>query len=93
MCAPGEDGSQGLGVDVCQGLSLQLEKVIPPLEGCVIVQSMLVSTTPGLSGWAKGAVCSRKRWSSPWGAVGKGKACLYVPLQELTVRVVALSLQ
>ena len=39
-----------LGAVLGQRLSLQLEKVVPSLEGWVTVQSLPASTTPGCSG-------------------------------------------
>ena len=69
-------GEPALSAVVGQRLSLQLEKVVSSLEGCVTVQNLPASTTPGLSGWAEGTVYSRKRRLSPWSAVGKDKACL-----------------
>ena len=64
---------------VGQGLSPQLEKVDPSLEGCAIVQNLPASATPGHSGWAEGTVCRRKRPLFPWSAVGKDKASLRPP--------------
>ena len=78
---------------VGQGLSPQLEEVVPSLEGYVIVQNLPVSATPGHSGWAKGAVCRRKRLPSLWSAVGKDKACLCLPPRGLVAKVVALGPQ
>ena len=60
LCTRG-GGEAALGTVVGQGLSPQLEKVVPSLEGCVIVQNLSVSSTLGSSGWAKGQ-----------SAVGKG---------------------
>ena len=73
---------------VVQGLSPQLEKVVPCLEGCEIVQSLPVSAILGGSREVSGIVYSRRKWSAPWGAVGKDKACLYL---LVSVRAVAQS--
>ena len=61
-------------------MQLQLEKAVPSLEGCTTVQSLPVPATLGLSGWAEGAVRSRKKWPPPWSAVEKDKACLRLPV-------------
>ena len=38
------EGKLALGAVVGQGLSLQLEKLVPSLEGCTIVQNLAAST-------------------------------------------------
>ena len=43
----GKRGARGLGAVVGQGLSPQLEKVVPSLEGYAIVQSLPASATLG----------------------------------------------
>ena len=84
-------GKPGLGVVVGQRFSPQLEKVVPSLEGCGIVQNLPVSAIPRRSGWAEGDVCRRKTTPFPWSAAGKDKGCLHPPPQGLLGRVAAQS--
>ena len=84
-------GEPALGVVVGQGLSLQLEKVVPSLEACTIVQNLPASATPGAlaglrtkSAGGKGGRFPRVLWkrqrlpaSATPGALGEG--CSSVP--------------
>ena len=92
--APGGGEETALGAVVGQGLSPQLEKVIPSLEGCAIAWNLPASATPGRSGQAKGSVCKRKSLPFPWSTMGKDKASLHSPPRGLEVaRAAALSPQ
>ena len=83
-------GELGLGVVVGQRLSLQLEKVVPSLEGCTTVQNL-----PPL-----GAVAGRRAWSAggkshcfPGVLWEKTKAACVRHPGGLAVRAAALSPQ
>ena len=86
-------GEPALGAVLGQRLSPQLEKVVPSLEGCEIVQNLPASGIPTRSGWTEGSVCRRIRLLFPWSAVGKDKACLGLPPRGLPARAEALSPQ
>ena len=66
-------GRRGANPGYCgrSGLSPQLEKVVPSLEGCAIAQNLPVSAIPGTVAGLRAQSAGRKRWPFPWSAMGK----------------------
>ena len=67
---------------VGQGHNPQVEKAVPTLEGCTIVQSLLAPTTSGFSGWAEGVDHCRRKGSLPrvlWKKTKPACICLHPP--------------